>query len=215
MGNKKPGARPPDRRDGFPWPALATAAFLLAAGTTAVSQPPDDIEFARERISIAVEDTSIMVDGIYVLRNPAPYARHQTLFYPFPVDSTHPYPDSISVWHRKSPVEFGVREDGVAFSVEIPAQGSVGIRVVYRQACPDRSGCYILTTTAAWERPLKSADFIITLAEGLELEWAAYEVFPVANAGGGRRYEFSREDFMPDRDLCLRWKPASTTGTSP
>jgi hypothetical protein len=172
----------------------------------AVAQQPESVQFARELISIAVEDTSITVDGIYVLRNPAPFPRPQTLFYPFPVDSTHPYPDSISVWRRKQPVEFGVREDGVVFSVEIPAEGAVGIRVIYRQACPGQSGCYILTTTAAWERPLKSADFVITLADGLELEWTAYEVLPVEDEGGRSRYEFSREDFMPDRDLCLRWK---------
>jgi hypothetical protein len=94
------------------------------------------------------------------------------------------------------------------FSVEIEAEGAAGIHVIYRQACPDRSGCYILTTTAAWERPLESADFIITLAEGLDLEWTAYEVFPVDEEDGRRRYEFSREDFMPERDLCLRWRRA-------
>lgn len=202
------------RASRFRWPITAFSVLLLSPTATGAQQP-ESVQFARERISIAVEDTSITVDGTYVMRNPAPYARTQSLFYPFPVDSTHPYPDSVSVWRRKQPVEFGVREDGVVFSVEIPAEASVGFRVVYRQACRDRSGCYILTTTAAWERPLKSADFVITLAEGLELEWTAYEVFPVEGGGGGRRYEFSREDFMPDRDLCLRWKPATTAGTSP
>jgi hypothetical protein len=191
------------------------AVGLLLSTCPAPSRSQQPVEFARERIAIFVDGGGIAVDGVYVLRNPTPRDRVQALFYPFPVDSTHPFPDSISVWQKQEPVPFERSGDGVVFSIEVAAGKSAGFRVVYEQKCLDNTGCYILTTTTIWNRPLEWADFEITFADGVELEWAAYELTPLGNQKGVRTYEFSREDFMPEKDLCLRWKARPATDTSP
>jgi hypothetical protein len=190
-------------------------AGLWSSMFPAPSSGQQPVEFARERIVIFVDGANIAVDGYYVLKNPTPRDRIQSLFYPFPVDSAHTFPDSISVWQNEEPVPFERVVDGVVFSVEIPAEKSVGFRVVYRQTCFDNTGCYILTTTSAWSRPLEWADFEIIFAEGVELEWASYELTPISKSEGLSRYEFSREDFMPDKDMCMRWTAMPASDTSP
>jgi hypothetical protein len=187
---------------------LATTATLI--WTPASTQP---VEFIREHVSVLVGDESIFVVGTYLLRNPAPRNRIQPLSYPFPVDSTHLFPDSISVTYRQQPVEYTVGEDWITFSVELPAGDQAGFRVTYRQACLDNSACYILTSTSVWGTPLQSADFVISLADDLVLDWISYEVDEDKNRA--HTYTFDRDDFGPDRDLCLRWRRKKTTGTSP
>jgi hypothetical protein len=171
--------------------------------------------FAREHISIVLDGASIAVDGAYVLRNPTPHDLVRSLLYPFPVDSTHPFPDSISVWQNQKTVTFARSGDGVIFSVAVAAQQSAVFRVVYTQRCLDNSGCYILTTTSAWKRPLESAEFEVTLAAGVELEWTAYELTPAGNDEGRRTYGLTQQQFMPEQDFCLRWKSPPVSGTSP
>jgi hypothetical protein len=178
--------------------------------TPASTQP---VAFIREHVSVSVSCESIVVDGIYLLRNTASSNRIQPLAYPFPVDSTHLFPDSISVTYRQRPVDYAVKEDRITFSVEIPAGEQAGFRVTYRQACLDNSACYILTSTSAWGQPLKSADFTIVVAEDLVLDWISYEVEENKNEAG--TYTFGRDDFSPDRDLCLRWRSRNSSDTSP
>lgn len=181
--------------------------------------PGGGVIFARERILVLVERDAVTVEGTYVLRNTSPRSRMQSLFYPFPVDSTHPYPDSMSVRQGGRNVPYRRTAGGVSFAVEIPARDVAGFRVSYRQTSLDASACYILTSTAAWGRPLESADFEIAVAPGLALEEVSYDVSEVVRADtdrdGTRRYRMSREDFMPDRDLCLRWRPVGATGRAP
>jgi hypothetical protein len=189
---------------------LIGAALAVLIWMPASTQP---VEFIREHVTLLISSESIVVEGIYLLRNSAPMDRIQSLTYPFPVDSTHTFPDSISVTYQQHPVEFAVKENRIVFSLEIPAGEQAGFRVVYRQPCLDNSACYILTSTSAWGQPLKSADFVIVFAEGLLLDWVSYEVTEDENRAC--TYTFSRNDFSPDRDLCLRWRRRASTDTSP
>ena len=189
---------------------LSGAALAVLIWIPVLAQP---VEFIREHVTLSISSNSIVVEGIYVLRNPAPGSRIQSLAYPFPVDSAHTYPDSISVTYKQQPVEFAVKEDRIVFALEIPANEQAGFRVVYRQTCLDNSACYILTSTSAWEQPLKSADFVIVVAESLVLDWVNYEIVKEKNRAG--TYTFGRDDFSPDRDLCLRWRNKGSTDTSP
>lgn len=190
--------------------ALSLITFAVSTGSPASGQT---VDFIREHVSVSVSADSIVVDGTYLLRNPVPRNRIQPLSYPFPVDSTHLFPDSISVTYRQKPVEFTVQEDRITFSLEIPAGERAGFRVVYRQACLDNSACYILTSTSIWGKPLQSADFVISLTGEIVLDWISYEV--EKDKKRVQTYTFGRDDFSPDRDLCLRWRRKKTTDTSP
>jgi hypothetical protein len=190
-------------------------AGVLLAMVASLSGGQQPVEFARERIAVNLDGTAIAVDGDYVLRNPAGTDRVQKLYYPFPVDSTHPFPDSISVWRKRAPVTFEQSGNGIVFSVEVGGGKSAGFRVVYVQRCFDNSGCYILTTTSQWNRPLESAEFEITVTDAVNLEWCSYELTPAGKIEGMRTYEFYQKNFMPEKDLCFRWTVSPATGTSP
>ena len=163
------------------------------------------IIFQKEHIKVFVRAKSIRVDGLYTLVNPHPSPSRQALFYPFPVDSLHPREDYVLVRCRGRVIPTRNQKDGVVFGIVVPASGSLDVEVIYEQTCLDGSGCYILTSTAAWEAPLEHASFEIHVPDDIELDWMSYEADAVSREGRSRVYEFARDDFMPDRDLCLRW----------
>jgi hypothetical protein len=173
------------------------------------------IIFESEEIAVYVDEHYLMVEGVYVFRNGSLVPHKQPLFYPLPVDSLHLFPGHIVVRQEGRTIPYRTREDGVTFSVDVPPNGTASVNVAYNQECLDNSGCYILTTTSAWNRPLESADFEITIAEGIELEWVSYDAVLTDSLGKTRTYEFRKRDFMPERDLCMRWRVvAGKTSTS-
>jgi hypothetical protein len=189
------------------WVLFVLCALVLSSSPTA--QPEQPVVFASESIAVFVDVRFLRVEGVYVLRNESPDLHTQKLFYPFPVDSLHPRPGYVSVRSADRPVPFRKAQRGVHFSLDIPADSTASVRVVYEQECYDNTGCYILTSTAAWDRPLEAADFEITVADGVELESVTYDVVPAEERPAGRVYRFGRKNFMPEKDLCLRWRPAS------
>ena len=137
--------------------------------------------------------------------NAEPAPRRETLFYPIPVDSLHPPQDYVLVRIGDGAVQTKPLGNGVVFAIDVPANGSLDVEVIYEQSCLDGSGCYILTSTAEWKAPLEHASFEIHVPDSIEIDWMAYDA---RAKNGGRKesvYEFIREDFMPEKDLCLRW----------
>lgn len=180
--------------------------FGLAVLTGA--QTAKHVEFSRELIRVAVETGGITVDASYVFTNDGPAPQRQALFYPFPVDSLHPYPDEVDVTCDGREVGFERQGSGVVISIDVPAHGEAVMGVTYHQPSDDGSGCYILTTTAAWESPLEVARFEITVPDDLELVEVSYLVDEVVASGHAHIHVIDREDFLPDHDLCFSWRPA-------
>lgn len=181
---------------------LLCAALALPAG----SEPTrEGIRFQKEHIRVFVRPKSIRVQGLYTFVNPEPSPRRENLFYPIPVDSLHPPQDYVLVRVGERTVQNKPAGNGVVFAIDVPANGSLAVEVIYEQTCLDGSGCYILTTTAEWKEPLEHASFEIHVPDSIEIDWMAYDA---RAKGGGRKekvYAFSRDDFMPEKDLCLRW----------
>jgi hypothetical protein len=183
--------------------AVAGCAALL---TAARSDPArGEIVFSREHIKVFVRTAEIRVEGSYAFANPDTTPLQQWLFYPFPVDSLHATVESVEVRSSGKDVPFHPRANGVYFCVSLPERGSVVVDVCYEQKCLDSSGCYILKSTARWNAPLEHASFEVHVPNTIELDWMAYEAETVATANGSTVYRFSRDDFMPEKDLCLRW----------
>lgn len=182
---------------------IVVSVVLIALGWgIAASQ---SVQFSRELIRIAVAEDAVEVEGSYIFTNNSSRLQRQPLFYPFPVDSLHPFPGNVSVACDGEAVPFEVRDRGVTFMVDVPARGQAVLRVEYRQACLDGTACYILTTTAAWKSALEVARFEITVPDSLELVETPYPVDEVLEGDGARIHVIDREDFLPDRDLCIRW----------
>ncbi len=167
-------------------------------GKTAVS-------FTKEHVKILVGPRRICVEGTYWFSNHSDSPVRQKLFYPFPIDSLHPLPEGIVVWMGEDAVPFREVEDGVRFMVEVPANGSTPVVVYYEQPCLDGSGCYILKSTVMWDAPLEHASFEIQVPDTLALDWASFKIDRVRKEGSLEIHEFSKDRFMPDKDLCFRW----------
>jgi hypothetical protein len=178
---------------------IVMASSLFAQNTPRVS-------FEREVIRVFVDTNSVRVEGTYVLKNNVPSPLVQRLFYPFPADSLHPFPTGIAVIKDGDSVAFQRALKGIVFPIHIHANDSATFHVTYAQDCLDRSACYILTSTAVWQEPLKSAHFEVTVPHNIELTWIAYGAETVKEEKAARIHLFSRRDFMPDKDLCIKWQ---------
>jgi hypothetical protein len=181
---------------------LACSGLLI--GVYARSQTPA-VVFEREHVRLFVSAKSLRVEGLYTFANAAPSECRQVLFYPFPVDSLHPREDYVLVRVHGQVIPTTSRENGVVFGIRVPANGTLPVEVVYEQTCLDGTGCYILTSTATWEAPLEHASFEVHVPDSIVLDSMTYEADRVSRRGSVRVYEFARDDFMPDEDLCLRW----------
>jgi hypothetical protein len=188
---------------------LVPAGLLLCAAPAlpSGSEPSGEgLRFRSEHIQVFVRAKSIRVQGLYTFVNAEPAPRRETLFYPIPVDSLHPPQDYVLVRIGDGAVRTKPLGNGVVFAVDVPANGSLDVEVIYEQTCLDGSGCYILTTTAEWKEPLEHASFEIHVPDSIEIDWMAYDADSERAGRKGRVYAFSREDFMPEKDLCLRWR---------
>ncbi|MEJ2721296.1 MAG: hypothetical protein P8181_09165 [bacterium] len=164
------------------------------------------VRFEREAITVWVTPDAIRVEGAYTFVNTLPVSFSQGLFYPFPIDSLHPDVNNVSVHMGGSALEFKRMSKGVGFTIMLPASGSGTAIVSYEQSALDSSGCYILTSTSAWDAPLEEARFKVHIPDTLELIDSSYEFDRVTAQDGERIYRFVRTDFLPETDLCLRWR---------
>jgi hypothetical protein len=187
---------------------ISLVVALVVVVAPAYPQAPGRVKFSREHIRIAVDPEGIRVDASYVFTNDSAVTQRQALFYPFPVDSLHPYPGEIAVTSDGREIDFQQQGDGVVITIDVPPKGQSVMAVLYRQSSGDRSGCYILTTTSAWESPLQVARFEIAVPDSLELTHVSYPVDDVIAADGAHVHVIDREEFLPDRDLCFAWRPA-------
>jgi hypothetical protein len=176
----------------------------LLAGVCARAQIPT-VVFEKEHIKIFVGSKSLRVEGLYTFSNPHASEIRQALFYPVPVDSLHPRQDYVLVRVHGEVIPTTNGENGVFFGIRVPAGGTLPVEVIYEQTSLDGTGCYILTSTAAWEAPLEHSSFEVHVPDSIALDWMAYEAGKVSRRDGERVYEFAEKDFMPDKDLCLRW----------
>ncbi len=165
-----------------------------------------EIVFAREHIKVFVKTAGIRVEGSYTFANPDTTPLQQWLFYPVPVDSLHRAAEGIEIRSSGTEVPFHAKANGLYFCVSLPERGSVVVDVCYEQTCLDSSACYILTSTARWDAPLEHASFEVHVPDAIHLEWMAYDAETVTASNGSTIYRFGRDDFMPEKDLCLRWQ---------
>ena len=87
------------------------------------------------------------------------------------------------------------------YRVRVPGRGFLEVRALYSQRHNGTYGRYILTTTLDWGRPLRHAQFELTL-ESLDLVDSNYEL-----TGDGKGiWSFKRTGFMPDEDWLFTFK---------
>lgn len=191
--------------------SIRTNALVVAAGCVALLSAvrPDparcEIQFSREHIRVFVRTAGLRIEGSYTFANPDTFPVRQWLFYPFPIDSLHAAAEGVKVRSSGADLPFHSKANGVYFCVSLPERGSGVVDVCYEQTCLDSSGCYILKSTARWDAPLEHASFEVHVPDTIQLDWMTYDAEAAATSNGTTIYRFSRDDFLPEKDLCLRW----------
>jgi len=175
------------------------------------------VRFDRERIDVEVEDGLIHVHGLYHYQNASRLPALLTLATPFPVDADHPAPEAFMLAEMnrdgRRARELSLRGPREAPRVRLlfrPREGK-WILLDYWQPAAIPEGCYILTTTRAWGRPIAQAIFRLLLPAGYHLNHSNYPVSEVPESHPFTTYTFSKSNFFPDQDWRFSWQGKSVT----
>jgi hypothetical protein len=132
------------------------------------------------------------------LANPAT----AVIFYPFPLDSIHAWPDSVLV----PGYEFERSDSGVAFKMLFKPQVEDSFLAYYRQSLHGRQARYIVTTTQVWKRAIDQARFRIIVPANFKDVKLNYKPDAVVRTDTTVIYSFTRRGFFPNKDVVITWK---------
>jgi len=182
-----------------------------SAGASDPPAPAFSVTFDSEWIRLSIMGDSLEVRGTYYLRCRERTGGRISLFYPFPEDSLLGGARMVSLRASVDGIDAGAVSweksrgaTGVRWLAPPCTGDTIAMEAVYRQALTTTYARYIVTTTRAWQRPLRLARFEIRLPAGaVPVEFS----FPFEARGdsAGRYYGFDAKDFLPDRDVVVRW----------
>jgi len=117
------------------------------------------LQFSSEAIEITISDGYAVVNGDYTFNNISENEINRTLFYPFPVSQSYPFPDSIFISDKNNKkIPFIKSSSGIYFSINIPSDSETAIKISYYQKLNSDEMKYILTSTQKWKHPLQKAE---------------------------------------------------------
>ena len=195
----------------------ARASDLVSAGSDA---PPRHapiatgfpLRFDSEIIRLRIVGDSLEVDGTYFFACQLPVDQPISLFYPFPKDSLLAGARMVDGRTRVGDGPWEALRfqaipgmDGVRWWAPACPGDTIEMRGRYRQGLRETYARYIVTTTRAWQQPLRHARFEIRLPEGAEpVEFS----FPFAEGrdSTGVVYTWEADSFYPSRDITVRWR---------
>jgi hypothetical protein len=183
-----------------PW--LAVLCVLLAGLSCRKAAPELPVHFAREEVSMDVRPGTLEVRGVYHFQCSAEQPLVASIFYPFPLDSTHLYPDSIEIRQHR----FQRQDSGVSFRMRFAPNVEDSFFAYYRQPLRTNSATYIVTTTQKWKRPLDLARFRVTVPAGFRDVALTFKPDSVVTGDSTVSYFFARKEFFPDRDVTVTWE---------
>jgi hypothetical protein len=177
--------------------------LLIISFEVALSQP---LQFSEETIEIKIFEGFAIVSGDYTFVNKSSNKIVRSLYYPFPVSQSFPYPDSIFVNDlNNKPLSFSKSSSGVYFSIKVLPDSETTIKVTYKQKLTSREMKYILTSTKNWAHPLQKADYIVFLPKQFNLTSLSPEPFKKDSDSANNIYRITKKNFMPDTDLIIKW----------
>jgi len=193
-----------------PWAVVQISLLVLAAiyfGWNQLSL----MRFDREKIEIWAFEGQVQVTGLYHYVNRSVFPASFSLGVPFPTDTEHPWPAEFHVSEVDGKgaflkdIETRHYHGETVFRLWFWPSGERWIRLDYIQGARIPEGRYILLSTRKWGKPLQRGEYILHLADGLELTSSNYPLTPDAGRHSGS-YFFSRIDFLPTKDWEFHWR---------
>jgi len=178
---------------------LLTAIFIVLSCT---HQPSDPIKFVSEEIKMSVDSGKVSIYAEYYFKNISNESKSALIFYPFPIDEYHYYPDSILVFG----LDYTKNDSGVNLVMRFKPNRMETLQVFYNQKLKGNQARYIITTTKNWKNPLKEARFIIDLPDNFNNPQFSYKPDSVIRNSNRVLYYLCKRNFMPKKDLIVGWK---------
>jgi hypothetical protein len=192
--------------------ALASLLGLWAASDAMAQRTALPLDFIAEQVVLRIEPDSLRVDAVYVFVCHADAAPTQAgLVYPYPQDPLLGGARTVSLacrlgaqaWrelsHHELPGGHGAR-----WSLPVAAGDTLRVRTTYLQALRTTYARYIVTSTAAWGRPLQFARFEVHLPPDAVPEEFSLPFEPCGQDEPSS-WCYEAEDFLPDQDVIVRW----------
>jgi hypothetical protein len=176
-----------------------TFRLLFFAAIFCVCQKAPPIGFVKEDVTIEVLDKRVRVTGVYYFENTTQVGKRIRIYYPFPVDSLHQFPDAISIVHP-----FESDSAGICFWLSLRPNRIDSCVIVYEQRISRHSFRYITTTTKMWARPIKEARFTIIAPDTLPIN-VNHRISRFEKRGGYHVYSIRATDYYPKEDLIVEW----------
>jgi len=176
------------------------AILTLVSCRKAVPESP--VHFAREEIAMDVRPGTLELRGMYHFTCSAKQPLVASLFYPFPLDSTHLYPDSIEIRQHG----FQRQDSGVSFRMQFRPGAEDSFFAYYRQPLKASSATYIVTTTRKWKRPIDLARFRVSVPASFKDVKLTFKADSVTRSDSTLSYFFTRKKFFPNKDVIVTWR---------
>jgi hypothetical protein len=192
---------------------IGASLVVLAGAIMAQSydiQPP--VDFFQEEITLTVTDSTAAVSGVYHFRNNTARDFDMPVAFPFYVDSLSAYPHFIEAYIEKEsgkqvlPHRQLTKMDGISLKIPLKAGQEMTWNLDYAQKISSKRAVYIITSTAAWKKPLEQATYtFIAPANFINITaWPTPDTSFVNN--GIRSFISYKQGFMPVRDMEILWK---------
>ncbi|HMA65898.1 MAG: hypothetical protein ACM31E_04230 [Fibrobacterota bacterium] len=173
------------------------------------SRTDDGFCFAKENITaVIVASDTIEIRGMYWFGNNSAQSVSTMIYYPFPIDSNASYPCRVNVYkgdmsaiipHKKG-------HSGIDWPMTIKPQSTDSIYVKYVQKVKPGYGCYIVSTTKQWTKPLQVADFRVLVPSDWTLSYWSFAADSIRPKGDTLTYFARYYNFFPDSEMFFRWK---------
>lgn len=191
-------------------PLLGLAAMALSAAVAAQGRPAGRLSFDAEDILIDVRGDVVEITGTYHFRISGGPVPAQPMLYPYPQDPLLGAAWTLRLeWRqpdgRWAPLAFEeLQPRGVRWQLPASALTAMTVRTVYRQAMHATYARYIVTTTQAWDQPLRRASFEVRLPPGATDPWFSHPFRP--KGPSVRMWTYEARDFLPREDIVVRYR---------
>lgn len=175
--------------------------FLIVSFITCHHQITSPIRFLSEEIKISIDSARVKVYGVYIFKNISTRTKTALIYYPFPIDSYHTYPDSIFT----SIGSYTKSDSGIYFPITFQARSQETLHVFYRQSVTATQTRYILSTTQKWRYPLQKAFFSIDIDTNRSIKDISYQPQRTDTFNNRLYYYLEKRNFKPSTDLIIKW----------
>jgi hypothetical protein len=181
---------------------------ICLAGVSFAAQDKSGFIFSGEDIKIEIlNSSSYRIKALYFFRKDLSSNNQLNVFYPIPSNSNLSFPLDFNCDAHGRSVQFSPDQKGKGFFITIGSgpMETCTLDVSYSQKSRNGEGRYILTSTAAWGRPLEWGEYHIEIPENIRLDSVSFKPDTIQIIGEKKIFTFRKTNFSPLKDICFRW----------